>query len=71
MTSQLCPNNERHGSVKEFRPSIFNNHGAVSQLLSIIEQSVASLGNDAYDIMLTMSYNELQQSVNRALMERQ
>jgi len=62
--SSLCPNNERQRSVNDFRPSIFENQGAMRPQWSTIVLFAAFLGNYDYDQIVTMSQNDRQRSVN-------
>jgi len=63
-TSSLCPLNERQWSVKDLRPSIFENQGDVQLQWSIIVLPAAFLGKYAYDKIVTMSQDKRQWSVN-------
>jgi len=63
-TSSLYPKNERQWRVNDFRPSIFENQGAMRPRRSTIVLLAAFLGIYAYGKIVTMSQNEHQRSVN-------
>jgi len=63
-TSLLCPENERQRSVNNLRPCIVENQWAMRPQWSTIVLSAAILGKYANDMIVTMSQNDRQQSVN-------
>jgi hypothetical protein len=65
-TSLLCPKNERQRSVNDFRPCILENATVVRRHWPTIELLASFLGKYAYNIIVTMSRNERQQSVKEA-----
>ena len=54
MKSSLLPMNEFEWSVNDFRPCFFGNTGPVQPNLPIIDQSAASLGEDACNNIMKM-----------------
>jgi len=64
MTWSLCHKNDRQRSVNDFRHSILEYHGAIRLLWCIIELSAAFLCNNAYDMIVTLSQNDCQRSLD-------
>jgi len=64
MTLSLRPENERQRHVDDFRPSIWENQGAMRPQWSTIALLAAYLGSYAYDGIVIMSQNERHLSKN-------
>jgi len=63
-TSSLRPEDERQRSINDLRPSIFENQGGMQLEWSIIVLPAAFPGKYAYDMIVTMSQNQGDGSVN-------
>jgi len=63
-TSLLCPKNKHQRSVNNLRPSIIENQGAMRLQWSIIIVRPAFRRKYVYDMIVTISQNKRQQSVN-------